>query len=146
MAKKTKSKSTKTKKPLRSKDLAAKQAIETINNSSAEKLQGFISDDEGRVTVLDAWDDKMQTDHIFLFAGMPRNVKDFCDQHAISQARVIVIDSIADGDKLRGHKGELVCIGNYFNRSDRYQIFAMAKKAGFTLVDEFDWVAAREGQ
>ena len=41
-------------------DMTAKEAIKHINNTPLDELQGFVSDDEERVTVLDAWESKQE--------------------------------------------------------------------------------------
>ena len=41
-------------------DLLAKEAIDHIENTPLEELQGFITDDEDRVTVLRAWETKQE--------------------------------------------------------------------------------------
>lgn len=46
--------------PLKSGDLHAKEAIAHIEASKSEDLKGFLSPDEDRSTVLEAWDDKFE--------------------------------------------------------------------------------------
>ncbi|TYP94775.1 large subunit ribosomal protein L21 [Fodinibius salinus] len=41
-------------------DMLAKEAIKHINNTDLEDLEGFIPEDEDRVTVLDAWESKQE--------------------------------------------------------------------------------------
>lgn len=44
--------------PLNSLDMSAKDAISHIESASPEELGGFLAEDEDRVTVLDAWDER----------------------------------------------------------------------------------------
>jgi large subunit ribosomal protein L21 len=41
-------------------DMTAKEAISHIRNTDLEDLKGFVTDDEERVTVLDAWNSKQE--------------------------------------------------------------------------------------
>lgn len=41
-------------------DMLAKEAIEHIHNNDLEDLQGFVPEDESRVTVRDAWEEKQE--------------------------------------------------------------------------------------
>lgn len=41
-------------------DMTAKEAIKHINNTPLDELQGFVPEDEERVTVLDAWESKQE--------------------------------------------------------------------------------------
>lgn len=41
-------------------DMTAKEAISHINDTSLDKLKGFVPDDEDRVTVQDAWESKQE--------------------------------------------------------------------------------------
>jgi large subunit ribosomal protein L21 len=41
-------------------DMLAKEAIEHIRNTPLEELEGFVPDDEDRVTVRDAWESKQE--------------------------------------------------------------------------------------
>jgi len=41
-------------------DMTAKEAISHIRNNDLEDLQGFVPEDEDRVTVQDAWDSKQE--------------------------------------------------------------------------------------
>lgn len=41
-------------------DMNAKEAIKHIRNTPLEELEGFVPDDEDRVTVLDAWQSKQE--------------------------------------------------------------------------------------
>ncbi len=41
-------------------DMLAKEAIEHIKNTPLEELEGFVPDDEDRVTVRDAWESKQE--------------------------------------------------------------------------------------
>ncbi|MDX1671749.1 MAG: 50S ribosomal protein L21 [Balneolaceae bacterium] len=41
-------------------DMLAKEAIDHISNTPLDKLQGFVPDDEDRVTVLEAWESKQE--------------------------------------------------------------------------------------
>jgi large subunit ribosomal protein L21 len=41
-------------------DMTAKEAISHIRDTDLEDLKGFVSDDEERVTVLDAWNSKQE--------------------------------------------------------------------------------------
>lgn len=45
----------------RSTDMLAKEAIEHIRNTAIEDLEGFVPDDEDRVTVLRAWESKLDS-------------------------------------------------------------------------------------
>jgi hypothetical protein len=40
--------------------MTAKEAISHIRNTDLEDLKGFVTDDEERVTVLDAWNSKQE--------------------------------------------------------------------------------------
>lgn len=66
-AKKTESKKEETKKDQTdgdekqvSTDLSAKEAIKHIEDTPLDELKGFVADDESRVTVQRAWDDKQE--------------------------------------------------------------------------------------
>lgn len=41
-------------------DMLAKEAIKHIKNTDLDDLEGFVPDDEDRVTVLDAWESKQE--------------------------------------------------------------------------------------
>ncbi len=41
-------------------DMTAKEAISHIRNTSLDELEGFVPEDEDRVTVLDAWESKQE--------------------------------------------------------------------------------------
>jgi len=43
-------------------DMKAKEAITHIENTPLDQLQGFVPEDEDRVTVQRAWDDKQETE------------------------------------------------------------------------------------
>lgn len=43
-------------------DMTAKEAIDHINNTPLEELKGFVPEDEDRVTVQRAWDDKQENE------------------------------------------------------------------------------------
>lgn len=58
--KKPKSKTETTETAKVSTDMNAKEAISHIRNTSIDKLEGFVPEDEDRVTVLRAWDSKQE--------------------------------------------------------------------------------------
>lgn len=76
---------------------------------------------------------------LYVFSGTAEQAEGFASEHGNARD-VIVVNSKSDIPK---KMVELICIGSYFNRKDRYEIFAAAQLAGAKLVDEFDWIAAQ---